>query len=106
MGSNHTQQFIIKFWYLPDIPITLCVVSVMAMLISGLIAVGGIYSDGVWWYALILGLIMLIGTLLVYFAAGQYASSAVEKDHVNQQSNDNNNNVVSRTASKDADIGV
>eukprot|EP01083_Nonionella_stella_P089687 250314_1 len=48
-GKQNTKWYIRKWWYLIDVPLILTIGTVFMMLLSTLIAIGGLYSDSVWY---------------------------------------------------------
>eukprot|EP01084_Bolivina_argentea_P122464 217008_1 len=85
-GVENTKWFIKTFWYLPDIPITFCGLSICLMLFNSLIGVGGLYSAAVWYFALTVG---LMSVLIIGFLTYIMRSSVHKKIFL--QSTQNNN---------------
>jgi hypothetical protein len=58
-GIRHASGFVKRYWYLVDIPIALIMIGLFFMFGSGMIFIGGVYSNWVWYASLGIGTILL-----------------------------------------------
>ena len=60
IGKENAKWFVLEWWLLVDVPLVFVNLTVFLMLITSLIAIGGLYSDWVWYLALFVGIMGII----------------------------------------------
>lgn len=71
VGVNNSYWFVSKFYLFLDLPIVLLIGSLIVMLASGLIAVGGLYeSPSMFYYALGLGIVVGLFSFIFFIVLG------------------------------------
>jgi len=65
LGKEHVRELIQNYYFLMDIPAFLCSISIIVMLISATVAIGGFYSSWVWYYTLAIEIPLSLACILM-----------------------------------------
>lgn len=66
LGEENTNWFVQQNWYIIDLPLICCIVSIALMLISALISIGGIVSNWVYYTILTVGVVAGLGFMITF----------------------------------------
>jgi hypothetical protein len=85
-GSRYACGFVKKFWFIIDIPIACIMIGLLFMFISGMIFIGGVYSNWVWYASFGSGIILLSLTGIIFLAVRVSVHKNIDKEYAQNKS--------------------
>jgi hypothetical protein len=79
-ATDRILKYIRTFGFVADLPFHFLIISVFAMLAAGIILIGGLYSDIVWYCSIIAGSIVIGITFLLYLLMNYMVVSWISQD--------------------------